>query len=162
MAKNVYQKLTMWIKHPDEWDELSIDEIIREALAEHGIEVVESLPYEQDGLYSDEDFSTKDKRDRLKNNSKLFESDYDDMILYVESFEVGAKAWVVNKNYIEDEVPEVEDMVVVYALRRKDDPKKYDEFADDDNLMLAYNGDFDVSGEFVTDDDIIYIFLEEA
>lgn len=161
MAKNVYQKLTMWIKHPDEWDELSIDEIIREALTEHGIEVIESLPYEQDGLYSDEDSSMKDKREWLKNNPKLFESDYNDMILYVESFEVGAKAWVVNKNYIEDELPEVEDMVIVHAIHRRDDEEKYDEFADDDNLMIAYNGDFGVSGEFVLDDDIVYVFLEE-
>lgn len=52
----VYQRITMWIRHEDEWDELEIDEIIRDALHEHGIEVIESLPYEEDGLYSDEDF----------------------------------------------------------------------------------------------------------
>lgn len=162
MAKTVCQKVTMYIKHPDEWDELTIDEIIYNALSEHGIEVVKSLPYEEDESYSDEDSSAKDKREWLKNNSKLFESDYDNMILYVESFDVGAKAWVVNKDYIENEVPEVEDMVIAYAIHRKDDPEKYDEFADDDNLMLAYNGDFDVSGEFVLDDDIVYIFLQEV
>lgn len=161
MEKTVCQKVTMWIKHPDEWDELTIDEIIYNALSEHGIEVVKSLPYEEDESYSDED-STKDKREWLKNNSKLFESNYDNMILYAESFEIGAKAWVVNKDYIEDEVPEVEKMKVVFALHRKDDEDKYDEFADDDNLMLAYDGDYDVSGEFVLDDDIIYVFLEEA
>lgn len=162
MSKTVFQKVTMWIKHPDEWDELSIDEIIRRALAEHGIEVVKSLPFEQGRLHSDEDSSAKDKREWLKNNSKLFESDYDNMILYVESFEFGAKAWVVNKNYIEDEIPEVEEMIVACAIHRKDNPEKYDEYADDDNLMLAFNGAFDVSGEFVLDDDIVYVFLQEA
>ena len=161
MAKNVFQKVTMWIKHPDEWDELAIDEIIYNALSEHGIEVVKSLPYEEDESYSDEDSSAKDTRVWLKNNSKLFETDYDNMILYVESFEVGAKAWVVNKDYIEDEVPEVEEMKVVHAIFRSENSKEYDEL-DACGFMTAYNGDFNASGEFVLDDDIIYVFLQEV
>lgn len=99
------------------------------------------------------------KRTELENNKKLIESDYDDMTLYVESFKVGARAWVVNKNYIEEETEEVEDMVVAYAFHRRDDEEKYDSYADEDNLMMAYDSDYDVSGEFITDDDIVYVFL---
>lgn len=57
----IYQKITMWIKNPDDWDELAIDELIRDTLLAHGIEVIESLPYEEDGLYSDEDFENKEE-----------------------------------------------------------------------------------------------------
>ena len=101
-------------------------------------------------------------RENLEKNEKLFVSDYDNMILYAESFEVGAKAWVVNKDYIEDEVPEVEEMKVAFALHRRDSERKYDKLASKDNLMSAYRGDFCCSGEFVTNDDIIYVFFDTA
>lgn len=92
------------------------------------------------------------KRIDLENNEKLFKSDYEDVTLYTESFEVGAKAWVVDKNYIENEVSEVADMVVVYAARRKKD----------NSAMLPYAGYYCVSGEFVIDDDIICVFLDST
>ena len=102
------------------------------------------------------------KRTELENNKKLIESDYNDMTLYVESFKVGAKAWVVNKNYIEEGTEEVEDMVVVCAIHRKDDPEKYDGFPENSYLTLACDRDFDTSGEFVLDDDIVYVYLDYA
>ena len=61
--KTVYQKVTMWIKHPDVWAESDIDEIIRDALCEHGIEMIESLPYEEDGLYTDDDLKAVDEEE---------------------------------------------------------------------------------------------------
>lgn len=98
----------------------------------------------------------------LEQNQKLFFTDYDDMDLYAEKLQVGARAWQVNKNFVEEEIDEVEELEIVYCIYRSNDMEEYDGICTVDGFVDAYKGDFCVSGEFITDDDCVYVYFKYA
>lgn len=95
--------------------------------------------------------------DDLKNNDNLIVSEYDDYNLYAESLEVGGRAWKVSL----DNTDEIYEMKVVHAISREDDPEYYDSI-DGYDILSEYDGDYDESGEFITDEDVIYAFLSNC
>lgn len=96
----------------------------------------------------------------LEQNQKLFFTEYEDMILYAEKLEVGARAWKVNKNFIDKERDEVDELKIMHSIYRSDNTKEYDRICAIDGFIDAYNDYFDASGEFITDDDCVYVYFE--
>ena len=85
---------------------------------------------------------------------KHYETDYDALTIYLNSFEVGSLGFVKCKDY--DLLAQVK---VVHMIRRSDDPEKYDH-ASFECFQESSKEYFDYSGEFVTDDDIYYVFTK--
>lgn len=93
-------------------------------------------------------------RRELENNTKLFVSRYDDMILYTEGFETGAMAWVID----EEKDGAIYILQVVKCIRRSDNIRTYDNMTDDD--LLRHCNTFEYTGEFITDNDTYYVFFD--
>lgn len=94
-------------------------------------------------------------RSELENNKNLFVSEYDDITLYAETLHINSKVWSMNK---EENV--AEEMRVVSCIYRSEDVEKYDEMSVED-FFAAYEENYDVTAEFVTDSDCIYVYLEK-
>ena len=85
---------------------------------------------------------------------KVFESEYDDFTLYTKGFKHGDKAWLLESG-------DVTELVVYDSVVRSEEMKagvNYDALSDID--LMGRVDEYDCSGEFVTDDDIYYVFFD--
>lgn len=89
-------------------------------------------------------------KQELEQNKNLFMTDYEDMDLYAEALCLGAKAWKVN---IENNT--VEEMIVSAVFRKSED-SEYNQ----KDYLDEYDEEYDVSGEFITDNDCCYVFFK--
>lgn len=53
-----YVKTTLYMRLPDDFTESEIDDAIANTINEFGGQLIESTEYQEDNLYSDEDFET--------------------------------------------------------------------------------------------------------
>lgn len=94
----------------------------------------------------------KDFENMLKR--KHYETDYDALTIYLDSFEVGSCGFVKCKDY--DLLAPVK---LVHVIRRSEDPEKYDN-ASLEHFQESIKVYFDYTGEIVTDDEIYYVFTK--
>lgn len=83
------------------------------------------------------------------------QTEYEDMILFAEKFDVGAKIYRVNVTEQAIELGEI-----VHIIHRSENPDWYDahDYADFDKSLKGVSYSF--SGEFILDDDCYYVFAE--
>ena len=91
------------------------------------------------------------KKEELENNKSLFTTEYDLETVFVEGFEVGNSGWVIDNNTYE-----VEDVEIVLVVKRSDDRQFYDE----EDIFNRAPDNYDLSYEFVTDDDCYYVYFK--
>lgn len=82
-----------------------------------------------------------------------YQSEYDDMILFAESFNPGAKIFKVDK-----ETKEVEACEIVFIIQRSKNPEWYDKHNYEDYSTSISNVDYYFSGEFILMGDYYYVF----
>jgi hypothetical protein len=104
------------------------------------------------------EITEREKLEQMWRDDELFFTDYDDMDLYTESFEIGSKAWKVNKE--ENAETEIDEMKLVHMYSRNNDTEWYDDICENDEFIDVYNGEYDVSGEFILDNDCVYCYFE--
>lgn len=81
-------------------------------------------------------------------------TEYNEFNLAIEKPEIGAKAEI-----IDFEENTLRKAIVTNIIRKSADPETYDKYCKEDKLVELYEND--CSGEFVTNDDIFYVYVKE-
>lgn len=89
----------------------------------------------------------------LVHNSAIYNTTYNEQLYFVESFEIGAKAWIYDID-----VMQLVEAQVVSVVYRSSDTEYYDT-VEDTVLIDSCKEDFNASAEFIEDDDCAYVFL---
>lgn len=84
-----------------------------------------------------------------------YETEYDDFTLKTNKLEIGSPITI---EYHNDDGNTTNTGIITHMYTRSDDEKFYDGEYD---LFAKYNGYYDVAGEFITNDDIYYVFVSE-
>ena len=84
-----------------------------------------------------------------------FISEYSDMILGADSLDIGSEVEVAVLGE-----GKASTMKIIHKVSRNSNVIKYD-YTSEAELIAECPVEFDVSGEFVTDNDMTYVFLKE-